>query len=463
MPRSIDVRLDAADALRGAPAAHDLPGTSPAGTPPYAWYVAALICLAQVIALMDRYLLSVVLEAVKQDLALSDAQLGLLQGPSFVILFVAASLPLGRLADIGNSRHIIAGALLFWSLATFACGLSRSFEELLAARMAVGLGEAALLPAAMALINGWFSRDNLGRGLSIYTMGGSLGRVAGFVGGGAALGILTARGGLHLPWLGTLQPWHGVFVLAGGLGIGGALLFWATVREPPSRATRPARTGTGAGMGAGLAFIWRHRRAYLAVFVPFGMCAAITQQVASWTISFYVREHHLGIAAASALIGTTSLACGPAGHLIGGWLGDRLRARGIEGGEPLALAAILAIGTLLVALFCISPSVPVAAIFFGLSYLVISAAGPLGYGGAQLPTPDQYRGVVSSIFLICFTILGTGLGPLLVALVSDYGFRSEAMLGPAIIVTTIGFAAVGIPFALAGRRAFAHAIQDRAA
>jgi MFS family permease len=90
----------------------------------------------------------------------------------------------------------------------------------------------------------------------------------------------------------------------------------------------------------------------------------------------------------------------------------------------------------------------------------MTASAPPAYGGSQAPTPDAYRGVISAIFLIFFTVLGTGLGPLLVALINDYVIRSEAGLGQAMILCTVIFAAVGLPFALLGRRAYHNAIES---
>ncbi len=426
----------------------------PSRTSAYAWYVAGLLSLAQIVSIMDRYLLSVVLESVKRDLALTDTQLGLLQGPSFVLLFTLASLPFGRLADFANRRTIISLALLFWSVATASCAFADTFTELMFARLAVGLGEAALLPAAMSLIVAYFSQAKRNRGMAVYSMGSSLGRAAGFIGGGATFAYFAAKGGLRLFGLAHFTPWHAVFLVAGCLGVLAALVFWVSVHEPP----RSARVISGWDFRGGLRHFWVHRWAYLAVFVPFGMVNAMTQQLAAWTVSFYQRQHGLTVAAASAIIGTTGLLCGPAGHLSGGWLTDRLIMRGVSGVQPIALGAILLAAPVFIVLFALASSVPLAAAFFGISYLLMSAAGPMGYGGSQAPTPDEHRGIISAVFLMFFMVLGAGLGPLAAGLVGDHLFQGKGRLGSAIILTTLLFALIGLPFAVWGRGTFDRAV-----
>jgi MFS family permease len=406
---------------------------------------------------MDRYLLSVVLESVKRDLTLTDTQLGLLQGPSFVLLFTLASLPFGRLADFVNRRMIIGFGLIFWSVATASCALAGTFTELMLARLAVGLGEAALMPAAMSLIVAYFSSDKLNRGMAVYSMGSSLGRAAGFVGGGAVFAYFAASGGLRLFSLGLFTAWHAVFLVAGGVGILAALVFLLSVREPP----RPSGVISGWDFRGGFRHFWDHRRAYLAVFVPFGMVNAMTQQLAAWTVSFYQRQHGLTAAAAAALIGTTGLLCGPAGHLSGGWLTDRLGLRGVRGAQPVVLSAILLTAPFFVVVFARAPSVSLAAVSFGMAYFLMSAAGPVGYGGSQAPTPNEHRGIISAIFLMFFMVLGAGLGPLAAGVVGDHVFQGKAKLGSAIISTTLVFALIGLPFALSGRGAFDRAVINK--
>lgn len=426
-------------------------------TSAYAWYVAGMLGFAYLISTMDRYILGVVAEDVKASLALTDYQLGILLGPSFVAMFVAASIPFGILTDITNRKAIISGGLLLWSLATAACGLASSFGELLVARLLVGFGEAALLPAAMSLIAAYFSKRHINRGVSIFTAGGSLGRMAGFLGGGLALTYFASAGTFTIPAFGEILPWQAVFLTAGALGVGAALLFFVTIREPAREAgvRRP-----GSSFASGMAYLWRHKTAYAAIFVPMASVAAMGAILASWTVSFYVREHGLTAPDASMLIGMTSLILGPVVHIGGGWLNDRLGIRGVSGVHPLVLGVILSAVPLSIAGFAGAPSIQIAALFYALSYSILAYGGPTGFTGCQLLTPERYRGVISSVFLIFFMLLGTGLGPFVVAAVSETVLGTESRLGFSITLTTLLFCGLGIPTCFLGRKAF-QALSER--
>jgi MFS family permease len=162
----------------------------------YAWYVALLLAAAHLISFIDRFLMSLVMEPLKADMSLSDTQLGLLQGTGFVILYTVAAVPLGLLADRLNRRNLIIAGITIWSVATGLCGLASSFGSLFLARLGVGFGEAALVPAAMSLLAAYFPRRQLGRAVSLFTTGASLGKSAALIGGGAVLAALTVSGGL---------------------------------------------------------------------------------------------------------------------------------------------------------------------------------------------------------------------------------------------------------------------------
>lgn len=414
----------------------------------YAWFVAGMLAIAYLLSTMDRYLLSVVLDDLKVSLNLTDTQLGVLQGPSFVLLYMLASIPLGRLADVASRRWIIAGGLACWSLATAACGLANSFNELVVARLAVGLGEASLLPSAMSLIAAYFSRDKLSRGLAVYSIGGSLGRAAAFAGGGALFAWFAANGGVRM-FGSTFAPWQSVFLTAGVIGVGVAVLFLLTVREPPR--TRVA--GKEGAMRAGFSHFGRRWLPYLAVFIPFSMTTAVTAQLGAWAVSFYTREHGLSVPAASALIGLTGLAIGPVGALFGGWLNDALRRRGHANSQPLVLAAVLILVTACVVAFVFTPWVVAAAAVYGLAYFFLCWTMPTGLSGVQLLTPERHRGIISSLFLVFYTALGTGAGPLIVGMFSD-ALRGQGGLGLAMLSATVVLSAVGVAVALVGQKAF---------
>jgi len=450
--------VEDAPVSRSAPDAHapgDGAGAAPARTSARAWYMAGMLSLAYLLSLLDRYLLSVVLEDVKAYLHLTDTQLGILQGPSFVLIFLIASIPSGRLADIASRKWTIFAGLSCWSLATLGCGMAESFWQLMAARLAIGLGEAALIPSALSMIAASFSRATLNRGTSIFSMGSSLGKAAAFSLGGAVFAWLSGRGGLSLALPGHFQPWQGVFVIAALAGLAFTLLFALTIREP----ARLARTGPRTSFASGFAFFWRHRRAYLSVFIPFSMSVGIAALLAAWSVSFYVRQHGVSVAYAANVVGLTGLIAGPTGHLFGGWFSDRLRVRGWVGREPYVIVGAVLWGAFFTAFFLLTPSLKVAGIAYCLAYFALSAAGPIGFGASQLPTPDRCRGVLSSLLLICYSALGSMTPPLLVGLLNDALFDQQR-LGGAILVTLAILVLVALPFPMLGGRAYMRAVKE---
>src|SRR5690348_9250206 len=162
------------------------PPTEPASLR-YAWYVVVVLMACYTLSFIDRQILSLLVRPIKRDLALSDTQVGLLQGLAFALFYTFCGLPLGRIADAHHRRRLIQFGLFFFSLLTAACSLARSFGSLFAARMGVGVGEATLNPSAFSLITDYFDRRRLARAVSVYSMGIFIGSGLAFLVGGAVV------------------------------------------------------------------------------------------------------------------------------------------------------------------------------------------------------------------------------------------------------------------------------------
>jgi MFS family permease len=228
---------------------------------PYSYYVVGVLMLAYVCSFVDRTILSLLVDPIKQDLQLSDVQISLLAGFAFAMFYTGMGIPFGWLADRSDRKRIIFFGVIAWSLMTAACGLARSFGGLFAARIGVGVGEASLSPASYSLIPDLFPRDQLGLAGSIYAAGITIGGGLAMMLGGAAIQGLTAYGAMSLPVLGTLAPWQLAFVLVGLLGLPVALLV-LTIRDPRT-ATSKASRGEKAGLRDTLAYVWQRRPAYV--------------------------------------------------------------------------------------------------------------------------------------------------------------------------------------------------------
>jgi MFS family permease len=202
------------------------------------WYVVGVLSLLYAFSIVDRLIMPVSIQQIRRSLGISDFQISLMMGLAFAIFYSLCALPLGALIDRYSRRWVIFSGILVWSLAASACGLATTPAQLFGARMAVGAGEAALSPAAYSILSDLFPRDRLAAPISIYTIGGVLGSASALAGGGHLLQYFSARGGLTLPMVGTLQRWQSVFICTGAPGLVVASLIF-TFAEPARRSNRP--------------------------------------------------------------------------------------------------------------------------------------------------------------------------------------------------------------------------------
>ena len=209
-------------------------GKSGYPSPVYSWYVVVVLTVAYMFSFLDRQILALLIEPIRQDLEITDFQISLLLGLAFGIFYTALGIPIGRLADRRSRRGIIAVGVTIWCLMTAACGLARNFSQLFLARIGVGVGEATLNPSAYSLISDYFPRQRRGRAISFYNMGVSLGAGVAMVVGGQIIAFAFDTPRVTLPIVGELYAWQLVFLLVGLPGLLIAALM-ITVREPERR------------------------------------------------------------------------------------------------------------------------------------------------------------------------------------------------------------------------------------
>lgn len=399
----------------------------------YAYYVVVLLMLAYMLSLMDRVMLGFLIEPVRQELDLSDTQIGLLLGFGFVLFYSVLGIPLGAWADLGNRRNLMVGGILLWTLATAGTALASGFAGLLLARTLVGAGEATLSPCAISTIGDRFERERAGLAVSLYSLGGAFG-----------IGIAMAMGGYLVAWTQDLSwtvsligveltSWRLIFAIVGLAGVPFALLILTTVREAPRRSTQKVHPP----MGAVVAHMLRHKLAYAGLVFGFGAQVLATYVPMLWAAAHYQRLHglepvELGIPFALAF----GLASGIA-VIIGGVLCDRMTTRGI----PAAPARIL--------FWSIPFQLPLVWIVFAgkdVSW-ALWALGALGFAGSlygglqgtivQMLTPRTMHGRMMAIYLFSITMIGMGMGPLIVGALSQHAFDGDGGLGVAMAVTMI--------------------------
>jgi MFS family permease len=202
--------------------------------PARAWWTVIVLTFAYVVSFVDRTILSLLIEPIKADLALSDTQIALVQGIAFGLFYAAMGLPLGWLADRMSRRLLIGIGAGFWCLATAACGLAASFPQLFLARIGVGVGEAALSPAAMSMISDSFPKERRALPIGIYAGAAALGAGLALILGGSVIRLVSGASQVSLPLVGDVAAWQAAFILVGVFGLV-LLPLMATVVEPLRR------------------------------------------------------------------------------------------------------------------------------------------------------------------------------------------------------------------------------------
>jgi predicted MFS family arabinose efflux permease len=402
------------------------------GPSPRARWTLALLFLAGVLNMFDRQIINVLAQPIKQDLAISDAQLGLLTGAAFGVFYALLGMPLARLADRVDRTRLIAASLVLWSVFTAACGFARSFAELFVARLAVGVGEAGSQPASAALVADLFPPARRGLAMSLLLAGVPV---------GAFLGLLV--GGLA----GQLWGWRIAFTLAGLPGLALAVVMLATLRD------RRAPAGTGAGGGrAALAAVGAllRRPGYLALVLG-NVCSTFAVYASgAWLPPFFIRVHHMTLAEIGAFAALAVGVGGGLGTLLGGLACDLLRPR-LRRPETVVLTAVslLCVPFLVIAVMAQDRTLALAAMFaFDVfAYAFLPAMVRASQEAADEGTRALAIGVTSSIA----TIVSLGVGLPLVGAVSD-------ALAPAHGPRAIGYAlALASAASLAGALAYARA------
>ncbi len=417
------------------------PPPPPAAAGRAAWGALAVLALAQVSSFLDRAVLFALAVPIKRDFALSDTQVSLLMGTAFSATYVLFGLLLGRMVDRGTRRTIAAAGIAGWSLATIAAGLADGYGELLLARAAVGIGEATLAPAAYSMIADLFPPRQVAGASGLFAAGSTVGSgLATLLGG--TLAAVAGTGTIALPFGRTIFAWQTVFLWIGIPGLFIAALMLA-VREPP-------RHGAGAAearvpLAGTLAYLRDNARAMTALFAGAALLGVAAYGVQAWSVTFFVRRHGLSLAAAGTLQGLAMLVAGTAAMAAGGYLADRWRARGRRAAAFLVPAAAAVAALPLLCGFTLVPGrAPAAALFVALVFCLTAPWGALAGAIAEL-APNRLRGQVVGVYLLLQNLVGLGLGPTAVALVSDRVLRDEAALPLALLAvagTALGGALV---------------------
>jgi MFS family permease len=365
-------------------------------------YVLALLTATAALNFVDRQILGVLLEPIGREFALPDSLLGLLSGIAFAAFYAVLGVPIATLADRLNRRNIIVLCVAIFSTMTALCGTVTSFVQLFLARIGVGVGEAGTMPASQSMLSDLYPVQERPSAMGILAAGGNIGLMLGLLIGG---------------WVNEWFGWRTAFVVAAAPGLLLALTIYLTVPEPARRlVARPSQRWLRETWD-GIALIGRVRsvRRFVLGGTLYGLSA---YGIHTWMPVYYIRYHDLSTGEAGTAISIIVGVLGGLGAVAGGAVCARLSRRDLGWNGWLPGLAILASVPLLIAMLLTDDTWLALALFVLPGILSSVYAGPT-WAIIQELVPPGRRAVAASVYMLVYNLIGLGLGPLLVGILSD--------------------------------------------
>ena len=349
--------------------------------------------------------MAILAEPIKQDMGLSDQQVGLMTGLAFSLFYTTLAVPVAALADRWNRSWIIATAITIWSIMTMLCGAAQNFAQIFAARVGVGIGESANSPPAQSLIAEYFPEERRAVALGIYGSAVPIGAFLASVGGG---------------WLVENFNWRVAFFIAGAPGILVGLIVWLTVKDtrPHGKLFKALEQREGEPTYSEALRELAKKPAYWHLVAGGTVVAFVAFGISTFYGSLYVRVYGLGYSELGLKVGLMIGIAGVLGSWLGGWIGTRLDKKRPGGSMPaVALVFLVAIPAVHAGVY--APSANLSFVLLS----VLTFASTFYYGPTfaliQSLASDRTRAMAVAIFLLISGIFGIGFGPVLVGSLSD--------------------------------------------
>jgi predicted MFS family arabinose efflux permease len=404
----------------------------------YRAYVLCILVLVYTFNFIDRQIIGILAIPIKEELGLTDTQLGLMGGLAFALLYTTLAIPIAMAADRMSRTWIMTGALVVWSGMTAVCGMAQNFWQLFLARVGVGIGEAGGVAPAYSLISDFFPPNQRARALSVYSFGIPIGSALGIVFGGI---------------IATLVDWRFAFFVVGVAGIVVAPLFRATVREPVRGAFDAKGSESSAASLTEIMRVLMQKPSFWGLSLGASFSSMMGYGLFFWLPSFFVRSYEVTLLNASLVYGAILLVGGIAGTWLGGSLADRfgemnrsayarIPAFAFLAAVPFYLVGVLSPTLMTSVLIMIVPTA------LGLAWL-----GPV-ISAVQHLVPPNMRATASAIFLFVNNLIGIGIGTFAIGAISDGlqdRFGDESLRYAILAGTTFYLVAASI-FLLSARR-----------
>lgn len=401
----------------------------------YGWYVVLMGMAISIVAVLDRQVLSLLVEPIKADLQITDVQFSLLAGLAFSLFYALGGIPLGPIIDRRSRVAILSGGLLVWSAATFLSGFAKSFVALFSARVLVGVGEATLQPTTKSLITDLFYGRHLAKAISIVAVGSAVGGGLAFLTGATVLHYVGAREFIDMPLIGQVRPWQFVFMVVGIPGLILAPLAYFTIREPQRK--RVLVDGQGGTAPATYLQLWRfcreHARAAGCVMLGYAIYSMAFQGMLAWTPAHLIRARGMQASEVGFTLGIVQLAVNVGMMLISAWWVDRRNARGTTDGALQWSRATALFGLVPMLLFPY-----ITDHLFSLGLVILALVGTSGQLIGAVPLmqlmPSQLRGKAMVTYMLLSNLIAGVIGPTLIATFNEQVFGDPVKIGQSLSI-----------------------------
>lgn len=408
---------------------------APYPVPAVGWYATVMLALLYWLSVLDRFIISLLVDPIRKDLGLTDVQFGMLHGLAFIGSFTLFGLVFGALADRVNRRKLIYIGVTIWSIATAACGLAHNFWHLLLARVGVGVGEASLNPSATSMIADLFPRAKLTTAMAVYAIGATVGSGTALIIGGAIVELVSHVDVISIPLIGAIRPWQAVFFI---IGIPGTLIAFTifTVPEPVRRGQRADGKQSGvAGTYASLVkFMRTQPRFFLYHYLGFIFASAVTTGGIAWYPVHISRTFGWSAGEIGAALGPALMIAGIVSKLACGRIVDTMYQRGYRDAQLRWYGICMLLATPVGVFATMSDNAWTFIVAIAVFMVLIGAFQACAMTALNLVTPNELRGSGVAVFGTIVGLVGGSAGPVLVAAASELGGRSSIGFGLAVII-----------------------------
>jgi len=403
-------------------------------SPKLAWLAVSIFAFSLMFLELDRGILTLLIQPIKEDLQLTDMQMSYLLGFSTVLFYALVGLPMSRLVDIYPRNIVLSLGVMVLSTFTTLCGVIQNYWQFFACRVMIGAGGTVNGPGTYSMIADYFPPHKLPRAIAVLQIGFFGGLGLSLIGGGALVNLALSWPDMQVPWIGLIHNWQFVFLIIGVPGVLVALLV-RMVPEPPRRGTMQAAGHKPMPIKQVFRELSNRRGVYVPMFIGLALSSVEMFGIGTWRAAFIQREYGWSPGQIGLWSGLSALITAPPGLLLGTWLTEKLAKRHADA----PLRAVVIVAALAIPFSVLSPLMPtpeLCILMFSISS-VFGTAGSIPQNAAlQTVTPNEMRGQVTALYLFMFTVVGGGMGATFLTLVSHL-LGGEHMLGRAMSVSAL--------------------------